>query len=102
MRDGYLDTKDEHKGDIPERLEGAAKYQKMFFDVLKELTKGIDGIFDKWFFLKWVPSFIRYLICLLLVCGPGIVMLVILCGEEEDEEAGGDKKVPTAVEGAAA
>lgn len=33
-----------------------------------------------------------------MVCGPGIIMIVILCGEEEDEDAG-EKK--TAVEGEA-
>ena len=84
---GYLKTVEEHTGTIPVRLEGFEKYKKMFFDVAKELQKGIDSAFDKWFFLRLIPSIIMYLLCLLMVCGPGIVMIIVLFQEDEEEPA---------------
>ena len=58
----------------------------MFWDVLKQTAKGIDGFFDKYIIINMVPYFVRYTLCLAMLLGPCVLLVAIMCSNEDDDE----------------
>ena len=74
VKGGYKKTKDENKGEIPERLFGAAKYKRKAKGVVTDLQREIDRFCDSTQYLQALPHPARYLLAAMVLVTPGFFM----------------------------
>ena len=84
LNEGYLSASEEQQGDIPKRVEGMEKFQKDSVDFFKQLSIGIDQIFEK-VHMGFIPKPVRYLMVAFLVLSPFFMVIFMLCFDEDDE-----------------